>query len=341
MKYPHHVRYCASLILLAIIWTLTGVSSYAQTSEPNDTTTVTQKLTQNLFRPLIVSYERYGGSNFTTDTPDGESARGRIASTDVFLANLSLPILIKEKFYVLGNVGYQLQNHRLESVEVSDPRFATRDVPETMTHQAVSIGVNVIKRFSIQQRNFMILANASALTQDFSGPYQITGFAGAGYVFPTTARFKGTVGLMGLLNQKSSIPVIPVATIYYRMNDRWDLDSNFPLYVYLRRNLNEHAWVGPGAEIRGFNFIFPAASVSPFSGEDLRLRNTEIRYGFRYEQRISKLFLIGAKAGLKTNFSHRLGEKSKPSNDYYLESHIREALYFNVNLSFSPQLSRK
>ena len=319
---------------------LFSLSGQAQTKEPADTTAVAKKLAQNLFRPLVVSYERYGGSDFTTDTPDGESARGRIASTDVFLANLSLPILVREKFYVLGNVGYQLQNHRLDNIEISDPRFAARDVPETMTNQAFSVGVSVIKRFSIQQKKFMVLANASVLTQDFTAPYQLTGFAGGGYVFPTTTRFRGTAGLMLLLNQKSSIPVIPVATIYYRINDRWDLDSNFPLYVYLRRNLNERAWVGPGAEIRGFNFIFPG-TASLFPGEDLQLRNTEVRYGFRYEQRINKLFLIGAKAGLKTNFNNRIGEKSQPSQNYYLESHIRGAAYFNLNLSFSPQLSRK
>lgn len=339
MSSTYYFRLCLTIFSL-ISFVFSSHPAYAQTGASADTTTATKKLTQNLFRPLVIAYERYGGSNFTTDTPSGRAGQGRIASTDVFLANLSLPILIRKQFYLLGNVGYQLQNHRLENLDFSGLPLDTTEIPETRTNQSFSVGVNVIKRFSIQSKKFMVLANASVLTQDFTGPYQLAGFLGAGYIFPTTSRFKGTAGLMVLLNQKSSIPVIPVATIYYRINDHWDLDSNFPLYAYLRRNLNERAWVGPGVEVRGFNFIFPATAASLFPGEDLRLRNTEIRYGFRYEQRINKLFLVGAKAGLKTNLNHRLGEKSQPSNDYYLESRIREAVYFNINLSFSPQLSR-
>ena len=112
---------------------LASLTAYSQVTEKKDTT-ATQKLAQNLFRPLVIGYERYGGSNFTTRTQERDLAKGRLASTDVVLANLSLPLLVKKKLFVLGNVGYQLQNHRLENIQVTNPPLGAPEAPETITN---------------------------------------------------------------------------------------------------------------------------------------------------------------------------------------------------------------
>jgi hypothetical protein len=162
---------------------------------------------------------------------------------------------------------------------------------------------------------------------------RVTGLVSATLVLKADATTKMTVGLLGIIDPTSIVPVTPTFSYEHRYKSGWVLDIIIPKRVFVKKDMFRDGRLSIGTELDGTNFY-----LNGFNGSNktYMLNQMELMNGITYEHRFFKGFIATLKTGYKYIASSRIAEINEPFDDYVYKAKSDGTFYVNVGLSYNP-----
>lgn len=142
-----------------------------------------------------------------------------------------------------------------------------------------------------------------------------------------------SVGLVGLLDPGSLVPIFPSFGYKHQFNNGWLADVILPRGVLIRKNVFSNGRFSLGSELE--NTFFYLYNFDQ-TGKTYSLNQMEINSGLTYEHHLGGSFIATFKTGLKNAIEAKVFEKSATQNDYVFKAKPEPSFYFNAGLSFNP-----
>lgn len=153
-------------------------------------------------------------------------------------------------------------------------------------------------------------------------------------ILKANPKTKMSVGLVGIIDPSSQVPVIPTFTYEHTFNNGWIADIILPKRVLIKRNIFENGRISFGTEMDNTSFYIYDAD------KKYEYRQLEINSGAMYEQKIGSI--IGTlKTGIRAVPNARIFEKNESFKDYFFEASPKPSFYFNIGISYNPFGKRK
>lgn len=162
---------------------------------------------------------------------------------------------------------------------------------------------------------------------------RITGMVSASLLLKADAKTKMTIGLLGIIDPTSVVPVTPTFTYERKLNSGWIIDILLPRNIFMKKDVFTDGRVSLGTQLESTNFY-----IKGFNGS----RNTymfnqlEIFSGVMYEHAFLKGFIATFRTGYKYIPATRIAQINNTFNDYVYKADGSGTFYANVGLSYNP-----
>ncbi|GEJ44077.1 hypothetical protein [Chryseobacterium sp. ON_d1] len=164
---------------------------------------------------------------------------------------------------------------------------------------------------------------------------RVRGMLTASLILKATPKVKMSVGIAGIIDPSTQIPVLPVFTYENRFSNSWVLDILLPKKVLMRKDVFSNGRISLGTEMDNTSFyIYRDSNTYEF-------RQVVINSGVIYEHNLGGNFIGTFKTGLRTNINSRAFNKQDSFNDYIWKGTYRPSVYFNAGISYNPFEKRR
>jgi len=162
---------------------------------------------------------------------------------------------------------------------------------------------------------------------------RVTGMLSATVVLKADGKTKMTLGLLGIVDPTSIVPVVPTFTYERKLQSGWIVDVMLPKRVFMKKDMFGNGRLSLGTELDATNFY-----LKGFNGS----RNTymfnqmEIMSGLTYEHCFLKDFIATFKTGYKYIPASRIAHINNRFNDYVYKIDGAGTFYANIGISYNP-----
>ncbi|MDQ0594859.1 hypothetical protein QFZ37_003228 [Chryseobacterium ginsenosidimutans] len=148
-------------------------------------------------------------------------------------------------------------------------------------------------------------------------------------ILKANAKTKMTVGLVGIIDPSSQVPVIPTFSYEHKFDNGLIADIILPKRILIKKNISENGRISLGSEMENTSFyIYDKDRTYEF-------RQLEINSGAIYEHKIGS-FTGTVKTGLRSVPNSRIFEKNESFKNYFFEASPKTSFYFNIGISYNP-----
>lgn len=159
---------------------------------------------------------------------------------------------------------------------------------------------------------------------------RISGLVGGAYIFKLTKDTQFGVGILGMINTASKIPVFPVFIYRHRFNPRFAINVYGGLFG-LEYRLNENNLITLGADLDVRSFYFkPQVEGWP---DKCRFTMTSVRPALKFKHRFFKNFYGEAQAGVSFKISGRVSGVTGKAR--YLDFSEKPSFFLKGVLSYA------
>ncbi|KQT35763.1 hypothetical protein ASG22_01715 [Chryseobacterium sp. Leaf405] len=148
-------------------------------------------------------------------------------------------------------------------------------------------------------------------------------------ILKANAKTKMTVGLVGIIDPSTQIPIIPTFSYEHTFDNGLIADIILPKRVLIKKNVSENGRISLGSEMENTSFYIYD------SNKRYEFRQLEINSGAIYEHKIGS-FIGTLKTGIRTVPNARIFEKNESFKNYFFEASPKTSFYFNVGVSYNP-----
>jgi hypothetical protein len=178
----------------------------------------------------------------------------------------------------------------------------------------------------------MAIYNASVIpTGGNEGFERVTGMVSGTLVLKADATTKMTIGLLGIVDPSSIIPVTLTFSYEKRLKNGWIVDIIVPQRIFIKKDVFKDGRISLGTELNSTNFY-----INNFSGtgKTYMFNQMETLNGITYEHCFSRHFIATLKTGLKYIPASRTAEINHRFNDYAFSAQPDPNFYLNIGLSY-------
>ncbi|WP_294818182.1 hypothetical protein [uncultured Flavobacterium sp.] len=205
---------------------------------------------------------------------------------------------------------------------------------ETQAHDMhfFATGLN-LTHFTRMFGRMAVLTAGIIPTGGSDGFERVTGMFSANLVLKADGKTKMTVGLLGIADPGSVVPVVPTFAYERRLESGWIVDIMLPRSVFMKKDVFKEGRVSLGTQLDATNFY-----LKGFNGS----RNTfmfsqmELLSGVTYEHCFLKGFIATLKTGYKYIPSSRIAHINNRFNDYVYKADGSGTFYANIGISYNP-----
>lgn len=283
-----------------------------------------EKLSQT--RILDIEYGSLSGFGFDAKYIGQNLGERRVELKQNIRANINIPLLQRKKWRLTFSQLYHFQNSRIENSDREDNQFNYFKSAVSFTYFS-----SLFKK--------PIIYNASLIADADEEKFgRLQGLVTALVVLKRDAKQNLNVGLAGVVDPTSQIPVLPIVT-YTRniFNDKWRLDAVLPSRVMLQTQLVKNGRLSLGTQLETSNFYIHTSELVDYA-YDFEIRQTGLKSGLIYEQLINNKIVLTGKGGYMNVFRSGIAEKGEvfKKNNFIIEFDQKGAFYFNLGISFNP-----
>lgn len=178
----------------------------------------------------------------------------------------------------------------------------------------------------------MAIYNASVIpTGGNDGFERVTGMVSATVLLKADATTKKTVGILGIIDPSSIVPVIPTFTYEKRLKSGWIVDVILPQRILMKKDMLKNGRLSLGSELYSTNFYINNPSNN---SKTYMFNQIETLNGLTYEHCFSNHFIATLKTGLKYIAASRIAEINNRFNDYEFSAQPDPNFYVNLGLSY-------
>jgi hypothetical protein len=229
--------------------------------------------------------------------------------------------LIKTKKWLLStNLAYR---YTLINTENSISNFSkNNDFHYHSETLSFTYFLKIFNKLTIFSSNFSV----DGSEQHFE---RLRGMITATMVLKANAKTKMTVGLVGIIDPSSQVPVLPTFSYEHKFDNGWIADIILPKKVLIKKDVFANGRISFGSEMENTSFyIYDADKRYEF-------RQLEINSGAIYEHKLGN-FIGTLKTGIKAIPNSRIFEKNESFKNYFFEAKPKTSFYFNIGLSYNP-----
>lgn len=160
---------------------------------------------------------------------------------------------------------------------------------------------------------------------------RVTGMVTATVLLKADATTKKTIGLLGIIDPSSIVPVVPTFTYEKKLKSGWVLDVILPQRIFMKKDMFSDGRLALGTELSSTNFY-----ISGYNGSNktYMFNQMEIMTGLTYEHCFSNHFIATLKTGMLYIPASRVAEINDTFDDYIFSAQPDPAFYLNFGLSY-------
>lgn len=214
---------------------------------------------------------------------------------------------------------------------------ATLSFQEKKTNRlAVGLTTSFTRIDSLFGRRVIYTLSVTGLTSRTSAIEKLSYLGGMIFVLRQSANSRTSLGFLVNVDPSITLPVIPVFGYWHKFNKDVELTINIPQQVALRSSFSPHLWATFSSSLSGSIAFFRIAQ--PGIPEDVNYSSIELKTGPGVEYRFMKKLIVSVSAGMLTPIQVRAFDRTKNSNDYFLQNKMQSTPYVTLGLSVLPFL---
>ncbi|MDH6254235.1 hypothetical protein M2347_003962 [Chryseobacterium sp. H1D6B] len=276
-----------------------------------------------LARDFNVEYTQVSPYKFSSQLHDTELPENKVKNFSQVKVSSTINF-IKRKKWILGTT----LNYRYTSVNTENPMSLSATGNQKSSFHYHSETLNFVYFSRLFNKTMIYSANASVDGSDQHFE-RLRGMATATMVLKANAQTKIAVGLVGIIDPSSQVPVIPTFTYEHKFNNGWTADIILPQKVLLRKDVFTNGRISLGSEMNTTSFYMYSVDKT------YEFRQLEINSGAIYEHKFGG-FIGTLKTGVRAVPNSRIFEKTESFKDYIFEAKPKPSLYVNIGVSYNP-----
>lgn len=310
------------LVLLQLLLTLNGFGQTQSIRMKRMRDSLTAIYVDNLAlkRPILrqagVNFESFGDGSVRSKYNDNAFIKGKMQMTRL-TAHFNIPVAHIGKNIMALTFAARQQRMDLKHVEnlLPNTTFDNMDFEKNV----VTTTFSLTRMDSVFNRPFTFTEATTFLVDPESGQWR-TNFAG-GFILTIkrTATSSISVGILGVLDPSSPLPVIPYIEYYKRLkNHKLEFFAD-PSRIALRKEISSRHFLWASNVIAGSLSLFEFQNSS--LPENMVFATFEIKTGLMYEYRMNKKIILHLNAGMLSTLSSKLVESYFTTNPILENSH--------------------
>lgn len=285
-------------------------------------------------RIFDVQYEQLGPTNFNSKLLGNRFETGRIENQSRFKAAFNMPFFASKskKFVLTSSLRYKYEAYDFGEIYNYNSDVTYRKEKQEIHYFAAALSATYMSTLFSKP----IIYNATATVDGNEKNVQrLKGFVSASLVLKRTENTTMTIGLLGLLDPSSIVPIAPLFTYNHKFeNSKWDVDFILPQRLLLRRELLENGRLSLGTELNTENFYINVDGLEKKGVYELN--QLELRSGVTYEYQFAPKLYGLFKAGVNNVLSMRVTERGERTSNYIYDQKQDAQGYFRFGISYNP-----
>ncbi|GGK87425.1 DUF6268 family outer membrane beta-barrel protein [Rufibacter glacialis] len=288
---------------------------------------------------VIIRYERLPrfGMHSQGQQSKVEDARADVLRSNRFEFKAYAPLVNNPHFKLVLGGGYFLEEFNFKQPQNQEYPLYQRLEDKNLR----SLDGQLVMLRPIDEKNYLIFRVKGELNGDYGKHSKVSLTR---YLRTSMEAIYGwkkspflSYGLGVQLGYAFGRQTIYPALLYNRtFNDKWGVEAIFPANVTFRRNFSEKSLLYMGYRIEGATYNINI-ETEPFNQyETVELRKSEIKARFRWDREIYDFLWFALESGYRYNHRFNLYDGRQRTANPLIETHIKDAVYFNVELFLVP-----
>ncbi|WP_163515908.1 hypothetical protein [Gelidibacter japonicus] len=290
-------------------------------------------------RMFNLEYNYYGSTPFTSKIFDEDFQEGKLDNQKELKLAVNIPIYTTQKWNFTGSFNYRYNEFVYSDVENVSNQYIYQQEKYERNHTFIT-GLNATYFSRLFKKPFIYNLSVFADGSSENGYERIKALVGGSLVLKADAKKTLAVGAVIIIDPTTQIPFFPTLSYDYRfLGTGYDLNVLLPQRILLRKKINEVSRVSIGSMLATSGFY--VYNDNPWTPSVSEYSQLEIQSGLIYERLMMKNFIVTLRGGVSSFVASRLTEKAKPVNEHYFSTDQKAKGYFNIGLSYHPNLSKK
>jgi len=281
---------------------------------------------------LLIEYKLTSGGSFTPDEVANGISSSNVNNLGRLRLRLKIPVIIKPKVKFLIGLDHFREQYTFNFIQ---PAFAEQlDLLANRTLKTSRVTGYFLQ--SIGETNYLGLQVRGAYSGNYDGIIDTDAYfrqirVSAIWGVKKREDLEWGIGMIYSDNfaRKRVLPFFLYNRTY---NERWGLESAFPVSVLMRYNFTPTSLLLFGPEFTSAAYALRGEQQTP--SDDYYFRHTELQFGAKYERQISPWIWTSIHGGLQINFDSRF-EKVLNLDDLF-EPDLITGAFLKIGLFLSP-----
>ncbi|PIF46322.1 hypothetical protein CLU96_3352 [Chryseobacterium sp. 52] len=218
-------------------------------------------------------------------------------------------------------------NYRYMAFNTETPVLQEANTKNDFHYHTEAINFNYFSTLFKKTAIYTASASVDGSDQHFE---RVRGMVTASIVLKATPKTKMLVGIAGMIDPSSQVPILPIFTYEHKFNNGLVLDVLLPKKVLIRKDVFANGRLSLGTEMDNTSFyIYRNRKTYEF-------RQIEINSGVTYEHNLGGNFIGTFKTGIRNVPQARVFDKEESIKDYIFEADYQSSFYVNVGISYNP-----
>ncbi|MBV8328430.1 DUF6268 family outer membrane beta-barrel protein [Chryseobacterium sp.] len=230
---------------------------------------------------------------------------------------------IKNKSWLLSTA----LNYRYISLQMEHPEVIEGSRHGDYHYHSEAVNLTYFSKLFRKTAIYSASFSADGSDQHFE---RVRGMITASLIIKASPKTKMTLGLAGIIDPSTQIPILPIFTYENKFNNGWVLDVLLPKKLLIRKDVFANGRVSLGTEMDNTSFYIYTYNHT------YEFRQADLNSGAIYEHHLGGNFIGTVKAGIRTPFNTRVFNKEETFKNYIWEAKYQPSFYFNIGLSYNP-----
>ncbi|TDQ11184.1 DUF6268 family outer membrane beta-barrel protein [Pedobacter metabolipauper] len=254
------------------------------------------------------------------------------ASTVRTTALFNVPVKSWGKNSVSTSISYFQQRLKVDEVQSFQPGLSNDDV--IFNKSTVGLTASFQRRDSLFGKPVFYMASVSGVTNDAGSIKKLSYLGTALFPIKQTATTRYSAGVVINIDPSLKIPAFLLFTYWHKFKNDLEFNLNLPSQIAFRKGLSDRLSATAGTSLSGSLAFFELNQ--PNVPHDANYTTIDLKTGIGVEYRIGKKFVFGMNGGILTPLSARAFDRTKTSDEYFLNNKISNAPYVNFSFSVLP-----
>lgn len=277
-----------------------------------------------------LQYEQVLPTDYEKRIDDYVFEKGKLQNQQRLRVAMNIPIYRKGALTITGSGRYNLERFNFRNINdlsSGSPQLTPNKIGYSHFFMGALNSTYFSKLFGkIAIYNVSVSADAS---EKVFG--RITASAMATLVLKSDQNTTMTAGIIGILDNRSPIPVLPIFTLDQKLGDSWALSIAIPKYIYVRRPVLANGRLSLGMSFDASQYYINSSEYA----STYFYSQSKIKTGFIYEHMMSKKLIITLNGGALNAFGGRMSLKGKSYRHDIQRGGQDMTGYFGIGFSYN------